>query len=429
MAIPRRRFLQNILGGSALLSAGLTAPSFLTSTARLLAAQGQRDQKVLVVVQLSGGNDGLNTVIPYRDPLYARNRMALRIASANVLPLADGVGLHPQMGGMAELYEQGQLAVVQGVGYPNPKRSHFASMDVWHSCQHGDLTDSEQAALARTGWLGRSLDCLPPQQRGQVPALHLGSGALPLALVARQTAVPSIDSLDRFRLRSPDGGLSASALREFAASSLPADPTTVAEAEHPNSLAQFVQQTTLTALDASDKLQESVAQEHAAAAYPAVPLAGKLRTIAQLIDDGLPCRIYYVSLGGFDTHANQAAAHAQLLGQLSQSLAAFTADVKARGHSDRVLVMTFSEFGRRVKENASAGTDHGSAAPMFLAGGAVKAGLIGPHPSLEDLDAGDLKHHTDFRQIYAAILDHWLNCPAAEVLGGNFSPAEVLKIT
>jgi len=135
MAITRRRFLQNILGGSALLSAGLTAPSFLTSTARLLAAQGQRDQKVLVAVQLSGGNDGLNTVIPYRDPLYARNRMALRIAPANVLPLADGVGLHPQMSGMAELYEQGQLAVVQGVGYPNPKRSHFASMDVWHSCQ------------------------------------------------------------------------------------------------------------------------------------------------------------------------------------------------------------------------------------------------------------------------------------------------------
>ena len=418
MATPRRQFLQSMLGGSALLSAGLTAPAFLTSTARLLAAQGQRGQKVLVVVQLSGGNDGLNTVIPYRDPLYARNRVALRIASPSVLPLADGVGLHPQMRGMAELFEQGQLAVVQGVGYPNPNRSHFESMDIWHSCQRGDIAAGEQAARARTGWLGRALDCLPLGQRSEVPALHLGGGALPLALVARQTAVPSIDSLDRFRLRSPDGGLSAAALRALAASSLPAEQA---------SLAQFVQQTTLTALDASGKLQESLAQDRAAAAYPAVPLAGQLRSIAQLIDAGLPCRIYYLSLGGFDTHAGQAASHARLLEQLSQSLAAFMADIQARGHADRVLVMTFSEFGRRVKENASAGTDHGAAAPMFLAGAAVKAGLVGPHPSLEDLDAGDLKHHTDFRQVYAAILERWLDCPAAEVLGGTFRPAEVLK--
>lgn len=431
MATSRRQFLQNVLGGSALISASLTAPAFLTSTARLLAAPGSRDHKVLVVVQLSGGNDGLNTVIPYRDPLYARNRVALRIAPSAVLPLADGIGLHPQMRGMAELFERGRLAIVQGVGYPNPNRSHFESMDIWHSCQRGDeATGGVATAQARTGWLGRTLDCLPGKQRGEVTALHLGRGALPLALVARQTAVPSVESLDRFQLRSSDGGLSVAALRELSAASLSLDwPTANNDAaEHPSAaLVQFVRQTALTALDASGKLQESLAQERAAAGYPAMPLAGQLRTVAQLIDAGLPCRIYYLSLGGFDTHANQAATHAGLLEQLSQSLAAFMADIEARGHADRVLVMTFSEFGRRVQENASAGTDHGAAAPMFLVGTAVKPGLIGPHPSLADLDAGDLKHHTDFRQVYAAILEHWLGCPAAEVLGGSFRPADVLK--
>jgi len=430
MATTRRQFLQNVLGGSALLSAGLTAPAFLTSTARLLAAPGQRDHKVLVVVQLSGGNDGLNTVIPYRDPLYAQNRVALRIAPTTVVPLADGIGLHPQMRGMAELYEQGQLAVVQGVGYPNPNRSHFESMDIWHSCQRGDEMNGDAAAArARTGWLGRTIDRLPSRQRRELPALHLGRGALPLALVARQTAVPSVESLDRFQLRSPDGGLSVAALRELSTSSLSPDAASAGNeaAEHPGSLVQFVQQTTLTALDASGKLKESLAQDRAAVAYPAAPLAGQLRTVAQLIDAGLPCRIYYLSLGGFDTHASQLPTHAELLGQLSQAVAAFMADLQARGHADRVLLMTFSEFGRRVKENASAGTDHGAAAPMFLAGAAVKPGLIGPHPALDDLDAGDLKHHTDFRQVYAAILEHWLKCPAAEVLGDHFSPADVLK--
>lgn len=434
MATNRRQFLQRVLGGSTLLSAGLTAPTFLASTARSLAARGSSGQSVLVVLQLSGGNDGLNTVIPYRDPLYARNRVALRIAGGSVVPLEGGIGLHPQMRAMADLYEQGLLGIAQGVGYPNPNRSHFESMDIWHSCQRGEQAESGDSAMSRprTGWLGRMLDRLPQRQRREVPALHLGRGSLPLALVARQTAVPSIDALDRFQLRTPGGGLTAAALREMAASSHSgegrADAALAPGGSGSDSLAQFVQQTTLTALDASDKLQASLEEGIAAASYPALPLAGQLRTVAQLIDAGLPCRIYYLSLGGFDTHASQAPAHAALLSQLSQSLGAFMADIQARGHGDRVLVMTFSEFGRRVKENASSGTDHGAAAPMFLAGLGAKPGLLGPHPPLDDLDAGDLKHHTDFRQVYAAVLEHWLDCPAAEVLGGNFRPADVIRV-
>ncbi len=421
MATTRRRFLHDTLGGMCLLSARLTAPAFLASTAAALAARGRSDRRVLVVLQLSGGNDGLNTVIPYRDPLYARNRVALRIGSASVLPLEDGIGLHPQMQAMAALYEQGLLTVVQGVGYPNPNRSHFESMDIWHSCHRAKETRAEAAEpnRPRTGWLGRALDAGSQQQFGAVPALHLGGGPVPLALVGRQVAVPSIDTLDGFHLRSTSGGLSSAALRDVAA--------TPDGRDGGESLTQFVRQTTLTALDASGKLQESLREGDAAASYPPLPLGRQLRTVAQLIDSGLPCRMYYLSLGGFDTHANQSAAHAALLGQLSQSLGAFMADIQARGHGDRVLVMTFSEFGRRVKENASAGTDHGAAAPMFLVGAGGKSGLVGAHPRLDDLDSGDLRHHTDFRQVYAAILQHWLDCPADEVLGGTFTCADVLK--
>ena len=418
MTTSRRRFLHDALGGSALLSFGLTAPAFLGNSANALAARGTAaGQRILVVVQLSGGNDGLNTVVPYRDPLYARNRIALRISENAVLKLADGVGLHPQLAALATLWEEQQLAVVQGVGYPNPNRSHFESMDIWHSCQR-------DTSGPRTGWLGRMLDRTRPEgdppsgeaQQGAA-ALHLGRGELPLALVARRTAVPSIDSLDAFRLRATGGALAGPELREVAAAATDDDR---------GSLAQFVQQSTLTALDASHKLQESLAGGSATAGYPGFGLASKLQTVAQLIDADLPCRIYYVSLGGFDTHASQASAHSSLLNELSQSLAAFLADLQARGHQDRVMVMTFSEFGRRVKENASGGTDHGAAAPMFLLGSQVNAGLIGPHPSLSELDSGDLKHHTDFRQVYAALLEDWLDCPSAEVLGGRFTPAKVI---
>ena len=406
----RRRFLQNTVGSSALIAMGIDVPGFLARSARVLAADGSAADNVLVMVQLSGGNDGLNTVIPYADPLYNRNRIVLRIGEGQVRKIDDYVGLHPQLEGFSQLLEEDRLAVIQGVGYPNPNRSHFRSMDIWHP-------RNPTSTPPRTGWLGRALDAAPQTAGRDVPALYLGANELPLALVARRTPVPSFDSLESFRLSTAGGAVPSQALRELAA----------VERDGGSDLLGFIQRSTLSALDSSKKVQETLEQDEDPVEYPGFGLARKLRNVARLIDAGLKTRIYYVTLDGFDTHANQLAAHAALMNELSSSLRAFAEDLSARGHLDRVLILSFSEFGRRVRENASAGTDHGAAAPSFLIGGKVRNGLIGKHPSLANLDSGDLKHHTDFRQIYATLLDRWLDCPSETVLGGKFKHADVLK--
>lgn len=405
----RRRFLETTLGSSALLSMGLTAPAFLTRTAS--AAQSSAGDNVLVVVQLSGGNDGLNTVIPYADDAYEKNRIVLRIAKSQVLKVDSHIGLHPQMSGFHQLVEAGRLAIVQGVGYPNPDRSHFRSMDIWHTAR-SEVEDK------RDGWLGRCLDCSPAATGGDVPALHLGAGPLPLALASLKTAVPSIESLEGFQLRADGGALPLASLSQLAQAARP-------EAAE---LLEFMRQSTLYAYTSSREVQEVLKHEKEASGYPSFNLARKLKQIAQLIDAGLNTRIYYVSQDGYDTHANQLGGHAALLNELSASVTAFVNDLAGRGQVDRVLVLCFSEFGRRVRENASQGTDHGTAAPVFLAGGRVQPGTVGDQPSLSDLDAeGDLKFHTDFRRLYAALLEHWLGCRSEGVLGRHFEPLAVLR--
>jgi len=410
MSATRRRFLQSALAGSALLSSSATVPQLLAQTAAASRAPSnkQSGEKILVVVQLTGGNDGLNTVIPFADPAYAKNRIALGIDKSTVLKLDGAVGLHPNMKGFAELFNKGKLAVVQGVGYPNPDRSHFSSMDIWHTAQHNQ-TGERNVERQRDGWLGRVAE-LAPRAAGQAAtALHLGASPLPLALVSRSATVPSVDSLDGFRLRSE----SAAQLEKLAA----------AERDEPSDMLQFLQRTTLGAYDSSRRVQAALASQKSGAKYPGHGLAGKLKPIAQLIDAGLETRVYYVALDGFDTHANQRQTHANLLTQLSESVSAFVADLEQRGHAERTCVLMFSEFGRRVKENASQGTDHGTAGPIFLAGGNVKPGLIGKHPALDDLDReGDLKFHTDFRRAYAAVLDNWLGIKSAKVLRETYEP-------
>jgi uncharacterized protein (DUF1501 family) len=405
----RRQFLQTTLGSSTLLSMGLTAPAFLARGAS--AAQSTPGTNVLVVVQLSGGNDGLNTVIPFADEAYEKNRIVLRVAKSQVLKVDSQVGLHPQMTGFRQLIESGRLAVVQGVGYPNPNRSHFRSMDIWHTARP-EVEDK------RDGWLGRCLDCSPPAAGGDVPALHLGAAPSPLALASLKTPVPSIESLEGFRLRADGGALPLVSLSQLAQAARPDD----------TALLQFMRQSTLSAYASSEEVQEVLKHEKEASAYPNFNLAGKLKQIAQLIDAGLSTRIYYVSLDGFDTHANQLGGHAALLNELSSSVSAFVNDLAARGQHERVLVLCFSEFGRRVRENASQGTDHGTAAPVFLAGGRVQPGVIGNQPSLTDLDGeGDLKFHTDFRRLYATLLEQWLGCSSQGVLGQTFEGLGVLK--
>jgi uncharacterized protein (DUF1501 family) len=367
-------------------------------------------ETILVVVQLTGGNDGLNTVVPYNHDEYRTARPKLAIPANDILKINDMIGLHPSARGFSELLEAGKLAVVQGVGYPDPNRSHFESMDVWHTCERKGNPRS-------TGWLGRFLDASVASADVDAPAIHVGPEKQPLALAAEAVRVPSFDTPEAFRLQDGGSPQFHDAVRALANGETgPSDP-----------LLAYLQSSTTSALAASERIAEALRGYQTPINYPESALATRLKTVAQLIDAGLKTRIYYVELDGFDTHSQQAATHAALLKQLSGAVRAFVEDVAHHGHGDRTLVMSFSEFGRRVAENASEGTDHGAAAPMFLAGSRVRAGLVGEHPSLSDLDSGDLRFHTDFRQVYATLLERWLGWSSSSVLGGEFKSIDMLQ--
>ncbi|MHC4547471.1 MAG: DUF1501 domain-containing protein [Planctomycetota bacterium] len=393
MTIDRRSFLKGTL---AVPTTALALPSLFARA--LLGAEP--DDRILVLVQLDGGNDGLNTVIPYGDDAYYRARPGLGIGRGRVVRLDDHEGLHPSLAGLRGAWDAGALAVVQGVGYPNASRSHFTSTDIWHTAR--------TAPQARwTGWLGRALD--RAAKRDEVPALHLDPGPLSLALVGERVVVPSVADAGRFRVRGNRELLRAGAER-------PREGATV----------EYVRRSAAQAYRVSARIEVALRDESGRERYPGTDLARRLWQVARLIQAGLPARVYAVRLTGFDTHSRQAAAHAQLLRTLGDALGAFRADLIAHDLDRRVLAMTYSEFGRRVQENRSLGTDHGAAAPMFVLGGGVKGGLHGDHPSLGDLVDGDLRHHTDFRQVYATILARWLGVDAGAVLGGAFGPVGFL---
>ncbi len=407
MSLTRRQFVRRATVTPAVLTLGTAAPRFLLHAAEQTATR--RQDRVLVVVQLSGGNDGLNTVVPFEDDNYRKSRPTLAIPKADVLRANDELGFHPALTGFADLLEAGRLAIVQGVGYPNPNHSHFESMDIWHTCRR-------KTERRPDGWLGRCLEEMQADRPRDVPALHLGDGKQPFALASRELRVPSIKSLEQFRLQVGQRA-EAKQIHDLVARKRP----------QPSPLLDFVQTSTNTAIDVSERFRQTAKSYAAKVPYPETDLGQKLKTIAQLIDSGLETRVYYVTIDGFDTHAAQAAAHASLLKRVGDAVSAFTTDMAGQGQGERVLTVCFSEFGRRVAENASEGTDHGTAAPMFLAGERVKAGFTGPHPSLTDLDAGDLRFHTDFRQVYAAILEDWLGCPSGPVLGGAYRPVPVIR--
>ncbi|MDA0588488.1 MAG: DUF1501 domain-containing protein [Planctomycetota bacterium] len=403
----RRNFLKTSIGTSAVVSLGAAAPQFLL---RACAADTKpKGESILVVIQLSGGNDGLNTVAPFTEPAYRKARPTLAVRADDALKIDRSLGFHPAAQGFADLLERNQLAIVQGVGYANPNRSHFESMDIWHTCRR-------KTAIRNDGWLGRFLDESLKGKALDLPALHLGHEKQPLALASSEIRVPSVTALDRFRLKENSGGLRKAVAEIGAASKAPGDD-----------LLGFVQSSTGSALSASEKIEAASDTYKTGISYPETGLAGKLKTVAQLIDSGLKTRIYYVTLDGFDTHSRQAQAHAALLREVSTALDAFVRDLNEHGHGDRVLTLTFSEFGRRLQENASEGTDHGAAAPAFLAGNRVKPGLIGKHPGLGDLDDGDVKFHTDFRQIYATVLDGWLGVDSKPILDGRFDSVAALQ--
>jgi uncharacterized protein (DUF1501 family) len=412
--LDRREFLKSSLAASTLVAMGAaTVPAFVSRSAYAArAAEGAAGDRVLVVVQLVGGNDGLNTVVPFGMDGYMRNRRALRLPAGTLHKLNGDVGLHPALGAMSKLLEAGRLAVVQGVGYPNPDRSHFRSMEIWES---GRL---EPGAL-ETGWLGRALDGLPAKVGDDSAALHVGTRSLPLALRSKRTEVPSLVSLEQYRLQL--GGSE----RERQAERTALDQMARIERPGDDPLLGFIRRSTLTAYDSSHRLEQVTTAAPEDAKYPEYGLARRLSLIAQIIKAGFGTRIFYTSLDGFDTHANQLGTHAALLTELGDSIAAFHADLAKAGQADRVALLTFSEFGRRVRENASQGTDHGAAAPLFVVGPVRQGGLVGAHPDLDALDDGDLKFHTDFRRVYAALLESWLGCPSGPVVGAGFPPLEL----
>jgi len=408
----RRHFLQH---SASLVAIGATAPAFLSRA--VAADKNDPGQRILVIVQLAGGNDGLNTVIPWADDAYHAARPSLAFKRDTVLKINDHIGLHPGLAGMKALYDESALSIIQGVGYPQPNRSHFRSMDIWNTAQ-------PESEITGDGWLGRALDSSAARFAGKVPALALGMENLPLALVAPRTNVPSIRSLDDYQLRFGDVPASDHQLRQSLARKLAGD----GKADTSKDDLNFIRKTLGTAIDSAARLKEVAASYEPASPYPQTQLAANLKTVAQLIAGELGTRIFFVSLGGFDTHSRQAGSHAALLAELSGAVAAFFKDLRAHKLADRVLLATYSEFGRRLKENGSLGTDHGAGSQMFVVSGATKAGVFGDHPSLTDLDDGDLKHATDFRSVYATLLDRWLRIPSEPVLGGKFAPVEFLAV-
>ncbi len=401
----RRQFIQAAFGSTALVSLSAGVPQVLLgASARAAVEPGDN---ILVVIQLSGGNDGLNTVIPFGDDEYYKNRFTLAIGRNQVSRINDHIGLHPALSGFAGMLDAGQLSIVQGVGYPNPNRSHFESMDLWHTAHRVDES-------IRLGWLGR---CIDGGHLGEdLPAVHYGQGRQPLALATRDKPVASITSLDQFRLRTGSNQrLSRSILDDI---NRPRN--------RDNELLGFIHDSASVALRTSQRIEDVIDPREGNNGYPPTSLGRKLRAVSQLIESGLQTRIYYVTHEGFDTHSNQLEAHAGLLRELGDATAAFVNDLDSKGHGDRTAVMTFSEFGRRVRENASRGTDHGTAAPMFLAGNRIQPGPLNDHPDMNDLDQGDLKFTVDYRSVYATLLEEWLGIDSQPILGGRFETLDLL---
>ena len=429
-AYTRRLFLGKSL---AFASAAATVPSFIQSSALgmpmpglgLSSIPGVDEGRILVIVQLGGGNDGLNTVVPVGHDDYYRVRPTIGIAKQNTLDLDRGrdVALHPAMEGIKSLYDDGLCALVQGTGYPNPNRSHFQSMDVWHTAD---------TSGTGAGWIGRYLDSeccgFGKGESGQEesetpsqPAIAIGRTA-PLAMEGGRIKPVAFESADLFRWTGSEihGSL------EKPYEQLTMRGSSEESSEHP--MADFLMKTALDAQVSSDLIRKAVSKRPMTQ-FPATELGRQLQMVSSMIRAGLNTRVYYVSMGGFDTHAGQGnvnGSHANLLRQFGDALRAFYTDLKRQENDGRVLTMCFSEFGRRVGQNASGGTDHGTAAPMFLFGPMVRQGVIGDHPSLRDLDNGDLKYKIDFRSVYAGILEDWLSADSNEILKARYRPLSVL---
>ncbi|WP_197531031.1 DUF1501 domain-containing protein [Posidoniimonas corsicana] len=373
-------------------------------TRSAFAAGAEADAKSLVVIQLDGGNDGLNTVVPYGDDGYGRSRNKLRLDADKLHKLDDHTGLHPSMRAAKELFDEGRLAIVQGVGYPNPDRSHFRSMKIWQTASFDDADHDGY------GWLGRALDANEHTDASAPGAIYVGDQETPVALWGRRSQATALSREEDLRL------MLAPAFQDV-------------QAQGPDaSLSAFVSRQTLSAVAASQEFdRQQTRTAEVGHGYPSTGLGMRLKLVSQLLKSGSQARVYYTAQSGYDTHSSQLFTHSRLLGEFSNALKAFLDDLKSAGLDDRTVVVAFSEFGRRVKENDSQGTDHGTAGPVFLAGPSVAGGLLCAAPDLPDLQDGDLRTGVDFRRIYATLLSNWLGVNPASVLAGVHEELPLLR--
>ncbi|TVP78659.1 MAG: DUF1501 domain-containing protein [Puniceicoccaceae bacterium] len=401
LPLTRREFIRGGAGLGFLAFSG-AAPAFLARSALAQTPAPERDRSILVIIQLAGGNDGLNTVVPFTDDRYYKLRPTLGLREG-LLPINDDLALHPACQPLHQLYDAGQLSIVQNVGYPNPNRSHFRSTEIWE-------TGSDSDTSLREGWLGRYFDnsCAgsPQDDIDRDPcAIHLGD-IVPQSYLSQQPH-------------------SLFGMRHTGRINRGQDPADLAyekllQADHIEGNASYLQHTMMNTLVTERRVERIIRGYKAQTAYPGTRLAQSLKRVAALIHADLETRVYFVSQGGYDTHANQLFNHQRLLTELSNAMQAFQKDLTQHRKDDQVLTMTFSEFGRRPAENGSAGTDHGTAAPLFVMGSKVKGGLLGQAPELVSDPKDDLQYSTDFRSIYGSVLDKWLEADSRKILGQSF---------
>ena len=369
-----------------------------------MAANGNGNKSV-VVLQLSGGNDALNTVIPYADRNYYDNRQYLGIPENEVLHLDNKLGLNPAMGPIKSLWDEGKVAVINGIGYPSPNRSHFRSMDVWHTAEPNDI--------APEGWLGQAVRDLDPKGENVVTGVNFGRG-LPRAMYAKDVPVASVGNLDTYGLMPDikDERARAIALEAF---------SQIYGGSGKDTISQFISQVGMDALKGADILRTAPANYSSSVEYADNPIAENMKNIAQVMFADVGTRVFYTQHGSFDTHANELAAHAKLWNEVSTAVADFMDDLKEHDRDKDTVILMFSEFGRRIRDNG-AGTDHGSGGVAFVIGGDVNGGFYGDFPSLRDEDQleGDMRFNNDFRITYSTILDRWLDLDPVSITNGNF---------
>ena len=403
LPLTRREFIRRSAGGGlGFLAFTGAAPSFLAQSALARTPAPERDRSILVVIQLAGGNDGLNTVIPYNDDNYYRLRPTLGL-SEGLLPISDELAFHPSCAPLYELYDLGRLSVVQNVGYPNPNRSHFRSTEIWETASSSDEVTHE-------GWLGRFFDnsCSgTPEEETDPSGVHIGDIIPQSFLGERSHSIFGMKPWGRVsRGRDPAEEAYEKLLK----------------AEHMAGNASYLQHTMMNTLVTERRVEQIISRYKPMSNYPGNKLSRSLKRVAALIHADLETRVYFVSQGGYDTHAGQKWKHSRLLAELSEAMRAFQNDLTAHKKDDQVLTMTFSEFGRRPSENGSAGTDHGTAAPLFVMGSRVNGGLLGSAPDLNLGQNKDLQFSTDFRSVYSTVLDRWLEADSKNVLGQEYAP-------